>query len=71
MIIILLASILCLALAIIGIGYFIESHEGFQSNQSSNESDITTFMTTASEYLCPTYETIQSELSNELSGTDE
>ena len=71
MLIILLAGILCLALAIIGIGYFIESHEGFQSNQPSNESDIHTFMTTASEYLCPTYETIQSELSNELSGTDE
>lgn len=63
--------ILCLALAIIGIGYLIETTEGFQSNQQSNESDINTFMTTASEYLCPTYQTIQSELSNTLSGTDE
>lgn len=62
---------LLFALAVIGIGYLIEMKEGFQSNEPSNESDIHTFMTTASEYLCPTYQTIQSELSNELSGTDE
>ena len=71
MILILLGSILLLAFGFIVFGYLYEITEGFQTNQPSDEEDITTFMTTASEYLCPSFTFIQTELSNELSGTDE
>lgn len=71
MILILLGLVLLLAFSCIGIGYLIEYTEGFQTNQSSNETDVNTFMTTASDYICPTFTLIQTELSNELSGTEE
>ena len=66
-----LTAILLLACAGFGIAYLVHTREGFQTNPSSNEEDINTFMTTASEYICPTYTMIQSELSNELSGSEE
>jgi hypothetical protein len=71
MILILLGSILLLAFGFILFGYLYETTEGFQTNQPSDEADVTTFMTTASEYLCPSFTLIQTELSNEMSGTDE
>ena len=71
MILILLGSILLLAFGFILFGYLYETTEGFQINEPSDESDVNTFMTTASEYLCPSFTFIQSELSNELSGADE
>ncbi len=71
MVLILLGCLLLLALSIIGIAYLYEQTEGFQTKQPSDESDVNTFMTTASEYLCPTYTVIQTELMNGLSGTDE
>ena len=71
MILILLTCILLLAFGIILVGYLYETTEGFQTNQSSDETDINTFMTTASEYLCPTYSMIQTEIMNQMTGSDE
>lgn len=71
MIILYLGCILLLAFGIIGIAYLYEQTEGFQTKTSSDEEDINTFMTTTSEYICPTYTMIQSELSNEMSGSDD
>lgn len=71
MVLILLSVLLVLAFGVICFGYLYETTEGFQINQSSDETDVNTFMTTASDYLCPTYTAIQTELMNQLSGSDE
>ncbi len=71
MILIWLTIVLVLALAGFGLAYLFQTTEGFTTKESSDESDVNTFMTTASEYICPTFQMIQTEVSNELSGSDE
>jgi len=71
MILTILGCVLLLAFGFILFGYLYETTEGFKINEPSDENDVNTFMTTASEYLCPSYTMIQTELMNQLSGSDE
>lgn len=65
-------AILFLILVLIGVMYIdIEGFVNASEQEIPDDQQITTFMTTASEYICPTYETILEESVKEFNGTDE
>ncbi len=65
-------AILCLM--VVYIGTILITKEGFVNaspQEMSDDQEITAFMTTASEYICPTYETVLEESMKEFNGSEE
>jgi hypothetical protein len=63
-----------LFLILVHFGTSLFSKEGFANispQEMTDEQEITAFMTTASEYICPTYDTVLEESMKEYTGTDE
>jgi len=63
-----------LSISILYLGILLFSKEGFvniSSQEMTDDQEITAFMTTASEYICPTYDTVLEESMKEFNGSDE
>jgi hypothetical protein len=63
-----------LSISILYLGILLFSKEGFVNppqQEFADDQEITAFMTTASEYICPTYEIVIEESMNEFNGTDD
>jgi hypothetical protein len=65
-------AMVCLVLVYIGTILF--TKEGFVNpspQEITDDQEISAFMTTASEYICPTYDTVLEENMKEFNGSDE
>lgn len=64
--------VICLTLLYIGTLFFVkEAFEDTPQQEMPDDQEITAFMTTASEYICPTYDTVMEEVMKEFNGSDD